>query len=73
MAQMTMSRRKSKEPPIHTWDELRTIMRKHFMPSYYDKEIEIGDLVEKQLKTRRLNASSSSSSPIKWKNNRAYD
>ena len=33
--QISTSRRRSGEPPVQTWTELRHLMRKRFVPSYY--------------------------------------
>lgn len=42
---MTTSRKKNRDSPIRSWDALRTVMRKRFIPNHDYEEIEIGDSV----------------------------
>ncbi|XP_024014967.1 uncharacterized protein LOC112088864 [Eutrema salsugineum] len=37
--QITTSRKRSREPPVDTWDELKALMRKRFVPSHYHREL----------------------------------
>lgn len=37
--QSVTSRRRNRERPIETWDKLKTIMSKSFVPSHYYKEL----------------------------------
>ena len=37
--QMVTSRRRSHDRPIETWDEIKAIMRKRFIPTYYYREL----------------------------------
>ena len=34
-----VNRRRNKEYPIETWEEMKAIMRKRFVPSYYYREL----------------------------------
>ena len=37
--QITLSRRRNRERPIDTWDEMKRVMRRHFIPSHYYREL----------------------------------
>ncbi|KAL1212108.1 hypothetical protein V5N11_018708 [Cardamine amara subsp. amara] len=37
--QITTSSRRNREPPVDTWEELKVLMRKHFVPSHYHMEL----------------------------------
>ena len=37
--QLVTSRRRNRERPIEMWEELKTVMRKHFVPSHYYREL----------------------------------
>ncbi|KAL1212236.1 hypothetical protein V5N11_030305 [Cardamine amara subsp. amara] len=37
--QLVTSRRRNQEYPVETWTEMKNIMRKRFMPSYYYREL----------------------------------
>ncbi|XP_040966211.1 uncharacterized protein [Gossypium hirsutum] len=37
--QLVTSRRRNGERPISTWAEMKAVMRKHFVPSYYHREL----------------------------------
>ncbi|KAG8497231.1 hypothetical protein CXB51_008425 [Gossypium anomalum] len=37
--QLTTSRRRNRERPISTWQEMKVVMRKRFIPSYYHREL----------------------------------
>ena len=36
--QLMLSLRRAGERPIHTWDEMKVVIRKHFMPRHYYQE-----------------------------------
>ncbi|KAL5581667.1 hypothetical protein UlMin_014109 [Ulmus minor] len=33
--QLLINRRRNREPPVDTWEEMKMLMRKHFVPSHY--------------------------------------
>ncbi|PKI50201.1 hypothetical protein CRG98_029410 [Punica granatum] len=37
--QLVINRRRNREPPIDTWEEMKRVMRKRFVPSYYYREL----------------------------------
>ena len=37
--QLLKERRRNLERPVETWDEMKTIMRRRFIPSYYHREL----------------------------------
>ncbi|KAH9657974.1 hypothetical protein KPL70_023299 [Citrus sinensis] len=37
--QLVLSRRRNRERPINTWDEMKAIMRRRFVPSHYYREL----------------------------------
>ena len=37
--QLVTSRRRNREPPIETWEEMKSVMRKRFVPSHYYREL----------------------------------
>ena len=37
--QIRTSRRRNRERPIETWDKLKGIMRRHFIPNYYHRDL----------------------------------
>ncbi|XP_031376081.1 uncharacterized protein LOC116191022, partial [Punica granatum] len=37
--QLMINRRRNREPPIATWEEMKRVMRKRFVPSYYYREL----------------------------------
>ena len=37
--QLLKERRRNLERPVETWDEMKTIMRRRFVPSYYNREL----------------------------------
>ncbi|KAH9769539.1 Endonuclease [Citrus sinensis] len=37
--QLVLSRRRNRERPINTWEEMKTIMRRRFVPSHYYREL----------------------------------
>lgn len=37
--QLVKSRRRYDEPPVSSWREIKTIMRKRFIPSHYSKDL----------------------------------
>ncbi|PKI66784.1 hypothetical protein CRG98_012790 [Punica granatum] len=37
--QLVINRRRNREPPINTWEEMKRVMRKQFVPSYYYREL----------------------------------
>ena len=37
--QLVLTRRRNREHPIETWEEMKTVMRKRFIPSYYYREL----------------------------------
>ncbi|XP_057811643.1 uncharacterized protein LOC131025875, partial [Salvia miltiorrhiza] len=37
--QMVTSRRRNSEPPIQTWQEMKAVMRKRFVPNHYYREL----------------------------------
>ena len=37
--QLVINRRRNREHPIETWEEMKTMMRKRFVPSYYYREL----------------------------------
>ncbi|XP_031377624.1 uncharacterized protein LOC116193034, partial [Punica granatum] len=37
--QLIINRRRNREPPIDTWEEMKRVMRKRFVPSYYYREL----------------------------------
>ena len=37
--QLVLNRRRNREHPIETWEEMKTVMRKRFIPSYYYREL----------------------------------
>ncbi|XP_057785651.1 uncharacterized protein LOC131003187, partial [Salvia miltiorrhiza] len=37
--QMVTSRRRNNEPPIQTWQEMKAVMRKRFVPNHYYREL----------------------------------
>jgi hypothetical protein len=37
--QLVINRRRNREHPIDTWDEMKVVMRKRFVPSYYYREL----------------------------------
>ena len=37
--QLVISRRQNREQPIKTWEDMKTVMRKRFVPSYYYREL----------------------------------
>ena len=37
--QLVLNRRKKREYPIETWEEMKAVMRKRFVPSYYYREL----------------------------------
>ncbi|KAL5738445.1 hypothetical protein ACOSP7_031206 [Xanthoceras sorbifolium] len=37
--QLVMNRRRNRERPIETWEEMKAVMRKRFVPSYYYREL----------------------------------
>ncbi|XP_031403186.1 uncharacterized protein LOC116212684, partial [Punica granatum] len=37
--QLMINRRRNREPPIDTWEEVKRVMRKRFVPSYYYREL----------------------------------
>ncbi|XP_031405676.1 uncharacterized protein LOC116214408, partial [Punica granatum] len=37
--QLMINRRRNREPPIDTWEEMKRVMRKRFVPSYYYREL----------------------------------
>ena len=37
--QLVINRRRNKEHPIDTWEEMKVVMRKQFVPSYYYREL----------------------------------
>ena len=37
--QLAMNRRRNREYPIETWEEMKTVMRKRFVPSHYYREL----------------------------------
>ena len=34
-----INRRRNREHPIETWEEMKTVMRRRFVPSYYYREL----------------------------------
>ncbi|XP_031393015.1 uncharacterized protein LOC116204832, partial [Punica granatum] len=37
--QLMINRRRNREPPIDTWEEMKRVMRKRFVPSYYYRKL----------------------------------
>ena len=37
--QLVMTRRRNREYPIETWEEMKAVMRKRFVPSHYYREL----------------------------------
>ncbi|XP_027156737.1 uncharacterized protein LOC113757826 [Coffea eugenioides] len=37
--QLRLSRRRNRERPLETWEEMRSLMRKRFVPSYYSRDL----------------------------------
>ena len=37
--QLVVNRRRNREYPIETWEEMKAVMRKRFVPSYYYQEL----------------------------------
>ncbi|XP_071924849.1 uncharacterized protein [Coffea arabica] len=37
--QLRLSRRRNRERPVETWEEMRSLMRKRFVPSYYSRDL----------------------------------
>nr|XP_027093640.1 uncharacterized protein LOC113714042 [Coffea arabica] len=37
--QLRLSRRRNRERAVETWDEMRSLMRKRFVPSYYSRDL----------------------------------
>ncbi|KAL7105889.1 hypothetical protein ACP275_07G074800 [Erythranthe tilingii] len=37
--QLVLNRRRNRENPVATWDEMKSLMRKRFVPSYYFREL----------------------------------
>lgn len=37
--QLVLSRRRNREHPVETWEEMKAVMRKRFVPSYYYREL----------------------------------
>ena len=37
--QLVISRRQNRERPIETWDEMKSSMRKHFVPNHYYRDL----------------------------------
>jgi hypothetical protein len=37
--QLVINRRRNRECPIDTWEEMKVVMRKRFVPSYYYREL----------------------------------
>jgi hypothetical protein len=37
--QLVINRRRNRERPIDTWEEMKVVMRKRFVPSYYYREL----------------------------------
>ena len=37
--QLVMNRRRNREPSIDTWEEMKTVMRRRFVPSHYYREL----------------------------------
>ena len=37
--QLLVSRRRNRQPPIETWDEMKTIMRRCFVPNHYYRSL----------------------------------
>ena len=37
--QLLLNRRRNKEPPIETWEEMKRVMMKRFVPSYFYREL----------------------------------
>jgi hypothetical protein len=37
--QLVTNRRRNRERPIDTWEEMKVVMRKRFVPSYYYREL----------------------------------
>ena len=37
--QLVMNRRRNRERPVETWEEMKIVMRKRFVPSYYYREL----------------------------------
>ncbi|KAL4336119.1 hypothetical protein GQ457_07G005380 [Hibiscus cannabinus] len=37
--QLTLSRRRNGERPVSTWDEMKTLMRKRFVPTHYHRDL----------------------------------
>ena len=37
--QLVINRRRNRERPIETWEEMKTVMRRRFVPSYYYREL----------------------------------
>ena len=36
---ITLSRRRNRERPIDTWNEMKRVMRRHFIPSHFYREL----------------------------------
>ena len=37
--ELTKNKRRNREPPISTWEEMKRVMKKRFVPSYYYREL----------------------------------
>ncbi|KAH9649300.1 hypothetical protein KPL70_025934 [Citrus sinensis] len=37
--QLVISRRRNRERPIETWDEMKSLMRRHFVPNHYYRDL----------------------------------
>ena len=37
--QLVINRRRNIEHPIHTWEEMKVVMRRRLVPSYYYREL----------------------------------
>jgi len=37
--QIVTSRRRNRDPPVDTWDELKNLLRKRFVPNHYHREL----------------------------------
>ena len=54
--QLVINRRRNRERPIDTWEEMKVVMRKRFIPSYYYRELykKLQGLRQGSRKRRRL-------------------
>ena len=37
--QLVMSRRRNRERPVETWDEMKSLMRRRFVPNHYYRDL----------------------------------